>query len=285
MYLERRRRLWYALHDIPKSAQQALGRKRFVQSLETEDRNIAERRAAVFAVKWRGAIEQAHTNNGDHIERDARFWRNALQDAPEEERVFEKLSVPKPGKNGKADERAPFTPADVVKLLKAAHADDDEELASLIELGMYSGARIEELCALPVERVGKDHFEIADAKTPAGWRQVPIHSKLKRTVARLVGKRRDGYLLAGLVPNKYGDRSNAIGKRFGRLKTALGFGKRHVFHSIRRTVATLLENAAVPEGVSADIIGHEKTTMTYGLCSGGASLEVKGEAIEKLRYS
>ncbi|HEV3178665.1 MAG TPA: DUF6538 domain-containing protein, partial [Stellaceae bacterium] len=86
MYLERRRRRWYALHDIPKSAQAALGSRRFVQSLETEDRKIAERRAAVFAVKWRGAIEQARTNNGDHIERDARSWHKALQDAPEQER-------------------------------------------------------------------------------------------------------------------------------------------------------------------------------------------------------
>jgi hypothetical protein len=35
---------------------------------------------------------------------------------------------------------------------------------------------------------------------------------------------------------------------------------------------------------AADIIGHEKTTMTYGLYSGGATLEVKREAIEKIVY-
>jgi integrase len=113
---------------------------------------------------------------------------------------------------------------------------------------------------------------------------VPIHSKLKATVARLRKASQDGYLLPGLVPNKYGDRSGALGKRFGRLKTRLGFGEGHVFHSIRRTVATLLENAGVPEGVSADILGHDKPTMTYGLYSGGASLATKREAIEKLSY-
>ena len=64
----------------------------------------------------------------------------------------------------------------------------------------------------------------------------------------------------------------------------MSFGPEHVFHSIRRTVATLLENAGLAEGVAADIIGHEKPTMTYGLYSGGASLEVKREAIEKLSY-
>ena len=43
-------------------------------------------------------------------------------------------------------------------------------------------------------------------------------------------------------------------------------------------------NAGVPENVVADIVGHEKTTMTYGLYSGGLSLVVKHEALNKLAY-
>ena len=78
--------------------------------------------------------------------------------------------------------------------------------------------------------------------------------------------------------------NSSVGKRFGRLKTDLGFGKQHVFHSIRKTVVTILENAGVPENVVADIVGHEKTTMTYGLYSGGLSLAVKHEALDKLAY-
>ena len=87
-----------------------------------------------------------------------------------------------------------------------------------------------------------------------------------------------------LTVNKYGDRSNRIGKRFGRLKTDLGFGSQLVFHSIRKTVVAILENAGVAENVVADIVGHEKTTMTYGLYSGGLSLAVKREALDKLAY-
>jgi integrase len=94
----------------------------------------------------------------------------------------------------------------------------------------------------------------------------------------------DGFVLSGLSANKYGDRSDAVGKRFGRLKTDLGFGDAYVFHSIRKTVTTLLENAGVPENVAADIVGHEKPRITYGLYSGGNSLEVKRKAIEKLSY-
>ena len=62
------------------------------------------------------------------------------------------------------------------------------------------------------------------------------------------------------------------------------FGSQHVFHSLRKTVVTILENAGVPENVVADIVGHEKTTMTYGLYSGGVSLGVKRDASAKLAY-
>jgi integrase len=149
---------------------------------------------------------------------------------------------------------------------------------------MWTGARIEELCALPVSKVYDDHFEIEDAKSAAGWRKLPIHSKLAATVARLKAASTDGVLLSGLEPNKFGDRSAALSKRFGHLKTNEGFDCRYVFHSIRKTVTTLLENAGVSENVAADILGHEKPRITFGLYSGGADLPVMREAIEKLSY-
>jgi integrase len=180
----------------------------------------------------------------------------------------------------------PFDPAEVVALVKHARDSGDPELADLATLGMWSGARIEELCSLAVSdvRMRTKSFAIKDAKTAAGIREVPIHDKLMPTLRRLVGKRTGGYVLAGLLANKYGDRSNAIGKRFGRLKKVAGFGPTLVFHSIRKCVGTQLENSLVPEGVSADILGHEKPNITYGLYSGGASLEVKRAALERLRY-
>jgi hypothetical protein len=38
------------------------------------------------APDWRSEIEQARTKNGDHIERDALFWRKPLNNASEPER-------------------------------------------------------------------------------------------------------------------------------------------------------------------------------------------------------
>jgi integrase len=181
----------------------------------------------------------------------------------------------------------PFSPAQVVNLRKRAVDGGDHELADLIALGMWSGARIEELCSLDVTNVDlkTKAFSVVDAKTEAGIREVPIHTNLLPTIRRLIGSRKTGYVLAALKPNKFGDRSNAIGKRFGRLKRAAGFGEGHVFHSIRKTVVTLLENAGVSENTAADIVGHEKPRITYGLYSAGASLEVKREALAKLRYA
>lgn len=215
------------------------------------------------------------------------YWRylQAIELAPEDREPFERLEVAKRAKKNSAkDRRREFAPDDVVRLKKAAADAGDKELADLICLGMWTGARIEELCSLKCDKVHKGYFEVVDAKTAAGWRQVPIHSKLKPTVDRLVKESADGYVLSGLPEDKYGRRSNAIGKRFGRLKEQLGFEQAHVFHSIRKTVVTILENAGVPEGVVADIVGHEKKTMTYGLYSGGSGMEAKQDAIRKLKY-
>ena len=51
------------------------------------------------------------------------------------------------------------------------------------------------------------------------------------------------------------------------------------FIQYAKTAATVFEQAGVPEGVTADIIGHEKQTMTYGLYSGGTSVKQRQEAI------
>lgn len=215
----------------------------------------------------------------DAVSRDSAPFASVLEAAPK--------------RGGKKVTNFPYDTSDVVKLWEAARKKPirgvkgslvDTQLADLIKVGAYTGARIEELCSLKVEKVTSSSLKIEDAKTLAGWREVPIHSAIASLVDDLKKASKDGYLFSGLTFNKYGDRSNAIGKRFGRLKTALGFPSSHTFHSFRSTVSTLLENAEVPEGVAADIIGHDKDTMTYGLYSGGASLETKRVALEKVRY-
>ena len=45
-----------------------------------------------------------------------------------------------------------------------------------------------------------------------------------------------------------------------------------------------LDQAGVQESIAADILGHEKKTITYGLYSEGSSMTQKIEAIEKINY-
>ena len=154
---------------------------------------------------------------------------------------FVKVLPPKPKRRTKASIQAmrkSFRVDDYQKLISAC---DNDTLKDLITLGAYTGCRIDELCALKIETVFNDKIEITDAKTEAGWRTVPIHPHITQTVTRLVDMSEDGYLLSGLSFNKYGNRSNAIGKRFGRLKKRLGYGTDYVFHSLRKGFATQLE--------------------------------------------
>ena len=179
----------------------------------------------------------------------------------------------------------PFSPKEIVSLYKIA-LDENQKLADLILIAMYTGARIEEICSLLCKDVDlkEESITIVDAKTEAGERTIPIHPYIKDRIEKLIEDSTDDYLLSGLTKNKYGDRANSLGQRFGRLKTRQKFSSRYVFHSIRKTFTTMLENAGVGENLAADIVGHEKPRITYGLYSGGASLEVMREAIMKIAY-
>lgn len=84
--------------------------------------------------------------------------------------------------------------------------------------------------------------------------------------------------------NKYGDRSNAIGKRFGRLKTRLGFGSDYVFHSFRRAFSTQLENAGIERTTVARLMGHELGDETFGGYSDGLHFEKLKLAVANIRY-
>jgi len=189
-------------------------------------------------------------------------------------------------KGAESVQRMPFEAGQIVRVWEQARVKKDFVLADLIYLAAYTGGRIEELCALKVADVNRScsAFIVREAKTEAGEREVPIHPQLKSLVQRLCKDAKDGFLIPSSAKNTHGKRSDPLGKRFGRLKSALGFGPELVFHSIRKTVATQLENAGVSEGVAADILGHEKQTITYGLYSGGTSLENKMKAISSLSY-
>lgn len=177
---------------------------------------------------------------------------------------------------------------EVLLLHKTIEADGDVPLRDMFVIGAYTGCRINEICNLKLKdlNIEKKYFKVSISKTDAGVREVPIHNALIPIFTRLAnGLEADDFLIPSPAKNKYDDRSAPLSKRFGYLKKDCGFTDRSkVFHSLRRTVSTLLENAGVSEGVAADIVGHKKKTMTYGLYSGGTSLENKLKALNKMKY-
>nr|WP_281720932.1 tyrosine-type recombinase/integrase [Nitrosomonas nitrosa] len=190
-----------------------------------------------------------------------------------------------PVKVKEAKKRKPFAPEEGTALYQAALARDDQELADLIQMAAYTGMRREEMCRLRVENISGGEMEVIDAKSAAGNRHVPIHPKIKGTVARLIGKRTTGYLFANLKDAQYGKRGDKIGKRFGRLKTAAGFGRNHNLHVFRNSFITQLRAAGVPDNVLKDIVGHRPEGVTdTAYAARGATRPLRAAAIKHVKW-
>ena len=308
MPIELRHRTYFVYLDVPIDVRKHIGRRVFRQTLQTDSKSVAERRAAPLIAQWKAEIERAREEPNHN---DARFWRNALRRAktpedrlivetnmethvlmqgldntdPEAQRFYgealgtlvpttehldewigslqvkdktanmrratigrlagkfpmlndvsrkevrrwvtELMAELKPatvqrmmsdcrtywaylatieavaedsapfdrlGLKVKRSSWLPYTPEEAVRLLKAAKGDT--QLADVIRMAMYTGARREELCSLKIEHVKRDRFEIVDAKTEAGVRTRPLHRQLSTTIKRRVKDSADDYVLS-----------------------------------------------------------------------------------------
>lgn len=141
-------------------------------------------------------------------------------------------------------------------------------------LGLYTGARLNELCQLYREDIFKqddtwviridDKLTGQRLKNHSSRRLIPIHDKLLQLgfidyinsvqherIFPVLKQERDGF-------------GTAASKWFGRFKTALGFERGHDFHSFRHTVATQLKNAEVSSILAGELLGHSQSNITYG---------------------
>lgn len=256
---------------------------------------VGERNLDFDAVSaWLDSLKLASKTLAQYLLAGSVFWRWAMkhdarwrEDFKDRANPFENHDLPQVRGKAKTDaQRTDFNLEDISKLHTAASTEGHAILADLILLGTYTGARIEELCQLKAEHViepdGIKSFDIVDSKTAAGIRVVPIHPALSALVNRLVEQSKGGYLVPSDSKNKYGIRSDALSKAFGRLKKAQGFGPQQVFHSIRKTVVTQLDRASVRWTLIAELVGHETGTTTMDVYSQGATAAQKLEAISKL---
>ena len=188
---------------------------------------------------------------------------------------FHGLTYPK---NLKPPEQyAPFTIDEITTLRKGATSNNDMELLAFIDIARYTGMRIAEVGAL-------SHKSIEEIDGTLCFR-VKLDAKNATSAARLVPIAAPLHQLIDLHTFDLSRRENAVGKRFGRLKKQVlsdGSSRIKCFHSIRKTVVTTLEQAGISEGIAADLIGHKKKTITYGVYSGGSALGQLITAIDAL---
>ena len=255
--------------------------------LHAED--VTERRVRDWIIR---TMEQERKLSYNTIKRDMSsikvYWRwlkryKSLDTAY----PFEDILPPVPNKNSKSKSSIDiigFSIPDYHKILGAV-PDKDRNLRNLIILGAHTGCRLDELCALKLEDVSFDRFQIVDAKTNAGLRTVPIHAAITQLVAELVDTSADGYLIDGESDNnQYNSRSGGIGHRFSRLKTKLGYKRNQVFHSWRHSMTTQLENAERPLSQIQRIIGHTVSGMTLSRYSDGLAFDTSKEIINLVSW-
>jgi integrase len=215
------------------------------------------------------------------------YWSylKANQLVSKERQPFEDLLLPKKRVTTK---RTGWPKDEVCRLWHEAKKKKFYQLADAIRIAAFTGSRIEAICSLTSKDVirTRDQFFVSFSdKTLAGQRAVPVHSAIKGLVERLMKEApsRNGFLLPTTANNRHGERSTAIGKQFGRLKTDLGYDKTFVFHSLRHTVVQILADAGCPAHITADLVGHDKP-FSYTVYANAVSYDAKLPWVETIAY-
>ncbi len=146
----------------------------------------------------------------------------------------------------------PLTDGHLLAMFGAA----DPDLLAAISILALSGMRLAELRRLRVAQCGRGAFRVGACAANEGPREVPVHSALAGTVARLTrGRAKDAFLIAEGAD--FGQSPSALERRFDALWAAVGMGGPSPgIHGLRRWfVRTALEAEQAPDVVAA-VVGH-----------------------------
>lgn len=201
----------------------------------------------------------------------------------------------KKSKNYKQNSYKPFTNDELLKIFNQATLFEykNERNRSFAPhrlflplLGLYTGARIEELCQLSINNIYQyesfDQSSIKEAvwvidineedgrsvKTSASIRKIPLHEKLIFSgLLDYINDIKENFpdetmLFPYLEPDKYGKYSSAPSKWFSSLLQKLGIKKSNkVFHSFRSTFNNTLKINGISEEYRSQLIGHDHDTI------------------------
>lgn len=189
-----------------------------------------------------------------------------------------RIKVPKPKVPDKS--RLPYSRDDITKIFASPlyarghrpRGCGGEAAVWLPLLGLFTGARLEELGQLNVDDIKRDHalgwyIEIGfgegqRVKTVSSRRRIPVHADLIRAGFL---RYRDGLLLENetklfpaLRPDVKGDRTGNWSKWWGRYaRRVIGItDKRKVFHSTRHSFKLVARACEIAEDVHDALTGH-----------------------------
>lgn len=229
------------------------------------------------------------------------YWRWLIKRGHVEANPWQGQSLSK--KLAKKSTKRPFTDDEVRRLLTGTN---DTFLLDLMKTGALSGMRLEEVASLRVKDTTGGAFNIRDAKTEAGVRQVPIHSTLASIVKRRA-KRKDpeAFLFEEMGEARDGaqERGQMGTKRFITYRRRLGIeekpeGQRQSnidFHSFRRWFIRSARDAIQTGSTGfdpwtiAEVVGHDtksgdsELSMTMGVYPGQQTMEAKSACVEAVK--
>jgi integrase len=184
------------------------------------------------------------------------------------------------------DKWQPYTMAELATLLDAIPAGSTMRWVTLV--GLFSGMRLEEICQLRTSDVKNEagvwFFDILKAKTEAGIRRVPVHSKLI-AVGILDLAEGQGQLWPELKPSGRDNKLSVdFSKRFGRMRRNAEIERKGLaFHSLRKNFTTALDQAGVAQADAAVLLGHARG-FSFDRYSGGPGLQRLRDVVERVSY-
>lgn len=206
-------------------------------------------------------------------------------------------SGPRSRKTTDEKERA-FTDGELVALLhgteRATKWGVYPRVRDLLILGLYTGARLNELASLIVQDVviNKDNpahalLHIRQGKTAAASRTAAVThwAALELLQRRTEGKPGGAQVFDELRPGGLdGKLSWAVSKAFTRYRRECGVPDGTDYHSLRRTFLTLMEQKGTDYVAVARFVGHQVPTMMHAVYSAGASREALLKVADAARY-
>ena len=215
-----------------------------------------------------------------------------------DDNIFSDMRVPEPRAAIKG-ERPPYSHDELIVIKALALLETPAWRKWLVLMGMFTGARLNEICQLYLDDIILEadvpYLTITGArddqslKNPSSERQLPIHSHLiemgfEDFVALRIRQGADRLFpeFKHSEANHYSHKASKWFNRTFKSKLLGGFQDK-VFHSFRHSFATLLQRNDVPPEIISQLLGHGHGSVTLDRYADGYSLDQLRDAIEQVR--